>query len=194
MLLSIYVIADALTRYSPKIIGKAPADAKINWVALLSDEAAFESPNILYVTGSPARALRLPEGYVCVCAEPGVAFTADESPAGCVIILGGRATEAEIVRLLRRSILMIPELDSVSTRCILEKDMQGFLNSCSGIIGNSMLIFCTDFKLLAHTDALPRAVRRLKDFLADSARSPSLSAPTDPDPASRNFVPPYSCV
>jgi sugar diacid utilization regulator len=145
-----HAIIDLLLPYAPVASADQPQDGAYVWVEHLTEEADFVSKDTIYVAAySVLREIRIPDGFLCICLDESERFAAQEKkPRNCVLIWGAKRP-GEIVRLIRDYILELQAWDKTTMEYVLKKELHHLITLGGEFIGNTILLYNDNFRLLA---------------------------------------------
>jgi sugar diacid utilization regulator len=143
-------VIDLLLPYAPVASADQPQDGAYVWVEHLTEEADFVSKDTIYVAAySALREMTIPDGFLCICLDESERFAAQEKkPHNCVLIWGAKRP-GEIVSLIRDYILKLQEWDKATMESVLKKELQKVISLGGELIGNTILLYNDNFRLLA---------------------------------------------
>ena len=155
MCISYYIIKDLLSPYVLLSAETAPKNSGFDWVEVFSDELGFCDKGTVYIaTWSQIKGLVIPEGYLCVCLIED--FEQEDLPSQAnIIFLDNQLSVQEILYLIRKYIRTIQDWDKAMTECILFKDLRKLVTISGEIIGNTILVYDDNFRLLAYYGSNP---------------------------------------
>jgi sugar diacid utilization regulator len=156
MRISYSIILEILSPYCPKPQGPKPETAGIEWVEYFSPDVGFESENTLYVASRSAiRDVPVPDGTICILTKSKGDSAFKMKDHGNVILLNRETSPYEIITLIRDTILKFHDWEINMLDCVMRKDLQELLAYSGRIIGNTLLIFNSDFRLIAYSKDIP---------------------------------------
>ena len=145
-----HAIIDLLAPYDPVESDDFPQDSGYVWVELLTKETGFVSKDTIYVTSySAAKDILIPDGFLCVCLDEPAKFAADKKKHNSCLLIQSTERPHEIVSLIREYILGAQLWDKSTMEHVLKKELINLVTLGGEFIGNTILVYNDNFRLLA---------------------------------------------
>ncbi|MCL2110784.1 MAG: helix-turn-helix domain-containing protein [Clostridiales bacterium] len=164
MLAPYHTIVELLGSFGLAADSEPGESTAYRWVELLSPEIGFDSKDTIYIAPHALpKDVKVPEGFFCVMA-------------------GDPAKAGVLVRAVKDYIEKLQGWEKAMMAYVIEKDLHGLLKASGAIIGNTLLVYNENFRLLTYYADNPDD----DEYYSDLIKANTLSEHEKPDFAARS--------